>query len=142
MRNTFVRVSAFTLAFLTLLCSFASAAPMPSQGYMTVRITAVCEDYNHVGDEWYLYSALDGNEIQDGDTLYMYAGSKFDLYTQMTEYDVSGSDVGYYDDQYSLSKTKLNKGFVIDQVVYVYEDKGVYKDYWCEWYVTYEFIPA
>lgn len=125
-----------------LLPCFQTAFAVTGQNMM-VTITATCYDYNHVGDEWYEYYALNGYEMVSGDTVYFQYGDSFELYSQITENDVLIDDVGYYSEVYYINDyTLLNQGFTIDQYLTVQEDSGFYSGNWCEWYIHYEFIPV
>lgn len=119
---------------LVLICGTASAE------WMMVRITAKCADTNHVGASWYGVYSMGGAELRDGDIVDLVEGT-YDFTTQIYDSDAK-PDVGEATDSCKVTANKLNKGFSVSQYLTVTEDRGYYKNYWCEWYITYEFEPV
>lgn len=129
------------LALMALAGTAAFAAPAGCT--MRVVITPTCADYNHVGDEWYEYYELNGYEMFRGDVIDFYVGDEFTLLSRMSEKDMFGNyDIGECIEAYRVDPTMIRNGFTIDQYLTVSEDSGVYRDYWCEWYIHFEFIPV
>ena len=106
---------------------------------MMVHISALCYDLNHVGYNWAGNFMIGDIQVRDGDVIDLYPG-KYTFYAAMGEYD-STPDIGYAENVYNITDSRLRKGFTAEQIVQVYEDKGSYANYWCEWYIEYEFIP-
>ena len=120
---------------LMLLCT-----PLALADNMMVHITAICDDPNHVGTYWQGLYAIGDLEIHDGDVIDLDV-AKYEFYTEIGEYD-SSPDIGSADTLYNVTENRLLKGFTVEQYVTVTENKGVYKGYWTEWYVRYDFIPV
>lgn len=106
---------------------------------MMVHITSVCPDPNHVGTQWAAEYYIGDLRVYDGSIVDLDA-AKYDLYTLIGDYDAS-PETGYAEDVLNVTQTRLDEGFSVEQYLTVKENQGRYRDYWCEWYITYTFIP-
>ena len=127
-------ISLLLAALLALGCTGAVAENM------IVHIHALCYDLNHIGTKWQAAYSIGGLEVYDGMVLDMEAAT-YDFHTEIGEYDTT-PDIGTADSSFNVTASRLSKGFTVEQYLTVTENKGVYKDYWCEWYITYEFTPV
>ena len=124
------------LLCLTLALLSVSALADP----MLVRITAKCADQNHVGTGWYGVYTMGDVEIRDNDVIDVVAGT-YDFTATIADTEAA-QDVGMVTDSYKVTANRLTKGFTVSlDKVDVMEDRGTYKGYWCEWYVTIDFEP-
>lgn len=125
------------LALVLALCLGVTSALADR---MMVHVYALCYDTNHVGSEWNGYYSVGGYQVYDGDVVELNVDS-YDFLTQIYDND-SVPDYGEALDTFKVTANRLNKGFTVEQYLTVTEDRGSYKDYWCEWYVYYEFTPV
>lgn len=126
--------------FIALVIVLLLAAAPAMADFMVVHMTSVCYDPNHVGTKWQAQYSVGGNQIFDGDIVEFFPG-QYEFYTVIGEYDTT-PDIGETVSTFNVTANRLTKGFTVEQVVTVTENHGVYKDYWTEWYVTYQFIPV
>lgn len=124
-------------AVLALVLLMATSALGES---MLVHITAVCYDLNHVGTNWQGYFSIGDLQVFDGDIVDLDV-AKYLIYSEIGEYDAT-PDIGCVENEFNVTQNRLLKGFTVEQMLTVAENQGMYRDYWTEWYVTYEFIPV
>ena len=136
------KIKIFSLVLAMMLLVGQAALAAPTTGDMQIFITATCYDYNHVGNDWVEYYELNGYQLLDGDMITLTRGDKLNLYSQITETDILSDDVGWTEDDYDVTAKMIREGFTIDQYLTVEEDSGIYSGYWCEWYITFEFVPV
>ena len=129
------KIVALTLVLLMLLTASSALAEK-----MIVHITALCYDTNHLGTRWAGSFRMGDVELMDGMILDL-VPAQYEFYTEIGEYD-SSPEVGYADDMYNVTKNRLQNGFTVEQYLTVTENKGIYKGYWCEWYVYLTFSPV
>ena len=128
---------------LVLVLTFAGSSVVPAEEYsenMIVHITALCYDTNHVGNKWTSAYFINETEILDGDILTLSAG-KYDFSAEIVDND-STPDIGTNVISYNVTANRLTKGFTVQFVVNVEENTGLYKGYWNEWYIYYDFMPV
>jgi len=129
------KLVAIILTVALLLCSVSAVAER-----MMVHIYALCYDTNHVGTDWAGNYYIGGYQIYDGDVVDLVVDS-YDIYTIIFDGD-RVPDFGEVTTSYKVTSSRLNKGFTVEQYLTVTEDNGMYKGYWNEWYVYYEFTPV
>ena len=105
-----------------------------------VHVTAYCYDPNHVGSKWEGRYFIGETEIKDCDIVQLFEG-EYEITSEIGEYD-STPDVGTYTSKYNMTPTRLSRGFTVKQTVQVYENSGVYKGYWTEWFVEIDFVAV
>lgn len=125
------------IVLAAVLCLSCAAALADN---MIVHITAVCYDENHVGLNWAGAYSIGGMEITDGQVIDLYPQT-YEVTATLGEYDRS-PDIGTETNSFKVTANRLNNGFTVQQRVVVSENKGYYKDYWCEWYIYYDFSPV
>lgn len=128
-----------TIAALLAVLMLLTCAGACAESFM-VHVTAICWDTNHVGTDWQGYWSVGGAQFYDGDIIEFFPG-KYEFYTEIASIE-SSPDIGFADTEFNVTQNRLEKGFSVEQYLTVSEDKGSYKDYWCEWYITYEFTPV
>jgi len=126
-------VAMLLLAVMLFSCSSAMAERM------VVHITSLCYDTNRVGTKWAGTYMIGDTQIVDGMVVDLIPG-EYQFYTEIGEYDMS-PDIGVADTMYNVTANRLEKGFTVEQYLTVTENKGVYKGYWCEWYIYLDFSP-
>ena len=129
------KLVALILALALCLCASASLADR-----MMVHVYALCYDTNHVGSVWAGNYYIGGVQVYDGDVIDLDMDS-YEFYTQIYDGDTV-PDMGEVVSTNKVSASRLSKGFTVKQYLTVTEDKGSYKDYWCEWYIYYELTPV
>lgn len=146
------------MAVILLLTVFCSAAMAEKSISMQVTITAVCDDYNHVGHEWlYAFAINDypivsdelispinkkdkGGRVQISSVETFTADEKIKITACITEND-SYPESGTAETEYTPTTAEWEKGFSIMQSISVIENKGRYKDCHADWLVTFQFTP-
>ena len=124
---------------LALVLAFAFSAAASAES-MLVHISAICYDANHVGKDWKGYFSIGDYQIFDGDVIELDM-AKYILYSEITDYDAT-PDVGFAEKSVNVTRSRLEKGFTVDQVLTVQENQGAYTGYWTEWYVSFSFTPV
>ena len=125
------------VATMLLLCVCGTA----SADWVMVHVTAKCADLNHVGSDWNAIYTIGGVEVRDNDIIDLYEGS-YDFSAQIYDSD-SVPDTGETVKSFKVSASNLeSKRFTKNLEVIVTEDRGVYKNNWCEWYVEFELVPV
>ena len=116
---------------LALVLLFASSALGES---MLVHITAVCYDLNHVGTNWQGLFSIGDLQVFDGDIVDLDV-AKYLFYSEIGEYDAT-PDIGFVENEFNVTASRLLKGFTVEQMLTVSENQGMYRNYWNEWYIT------
>jgi len=112
---------------------------LPTQ-IMNLTISSKCSGFNHVGENWSRYYAIDGQSISSGDMVEIVLGQSITIYSKVTERD-SSPDVGSAKEEIEITQDYFDNGFTITQTVSVREDKGRYSGNKAVWTITYSFKP-
>ncbi len=107
---------------------------------MTVNISSKCSGYNHVGQNWSKYYAINGDSISSGGKVDIILGQSISIYSKVTEKDKT-PDVGSAKDDVEITQEYFDNGFTIVQTVGVRENNGQYSGNKAVWTITYSFTP-
>lgn len=105
---------------------------------MTVRVSATCDSYNSVGNEWVKYFSVNGAETIGSDIVSVKMNSSISVYTEIIESD-SIPDVGTGRYSCKVSQDYFENGFYITQTIPVRENRGRYSGNIATWTVVYDF---
>ena len=124
-----------------ILCVMVLTLPAASiADRMIVHVTCASSDASYIGTDWEGYYQLGDYQFMDGDIFELDVGP-IDVYTRITDYD-SSPDIGEVSSTYNVTANRLLKGFTVEQVLQVTEDKGRNRGYSATWYIYYDFSPV
>ncbi len=116
----------------------SASSPSGSSVKMTVKASAKCSNYNHIGDKWETIFYINNKKVSETSTITLKAGDTITVKARISEND-SNPDVGEASETYVVTKTDIAKGFKISFNVKVTENGGRYNGYSATWRVTFSF---
>ncbi len=116
----------------------ASASRSTKSGELIVTAQAVCNDYNHVGDNWATVLKVNGTKITGAKNMTFKVGDSITLSADISEED-SQPDKGSNSITHVITESDLKDGFKVKLSVEVKENGGRYNGYAAKWSVTFIF---
>lgn len=104
----------------------------------TVSVSAVCEDHNHVGNDWTQEYFVNGEPLPGDLALRM--GEVLSFHAVITE-EEKYPDVGTGSESHTVTEADLCSGFTVAFTVRVSEDRGKYKGSEAVWDVVFTVTP-
>ncbi len=107
-------------------------------GSLTVTPKAVCNDYNHVGDNWNFMFYINDTRVSEGKSMTFSVGDTVTVKARITEGD-SNPDTGTNSATHVITAQDLQEGFKVRFTVEVKENGGRYNGFSAKWTVTFTF---
>ena len=110
---------------------------------MELYYNAYVENSNHVGNDWYHYSTINGAAYGEygNETVTLKVGDKLTFYCKSTEED-SVPDVGSKTVKHTVTESDLINGFTVEVDVYVKENRGRYSGKKAHIVYEFRYTPA
>lgn len=134
------RMGALAAAGVVALGLLFTVGNASQEKEMTVTVEAVCEDYNHVGNDWTMEYSFNGEEILSGDKVKLHKGDKIVCESVVTENDASSPDSNSASSVYTVTADDLKNGFSLShENIVITEDHGRYTGNSCTWEIVFHF---